>query len=424
MAATRESKTTRAFRPAPFFDHGLFLLHLNRGKEEMGGGHYETARREFEEARRLRPRDPEVLLNLSITLFHLGQFADAEAMTRDLLAEHAESVPLLFNLGLILFKSGRDLDAQEPLERVLGFAPAHRKAHLTLGLVAQKRGAWDEAQRHFKMAGAELKDGAEGDDSVARTARAAAAEVRQATARRPSPSDAGLSPVVKPEPLDALTASGKLRLSSGIRPRAPTAVPAGADAAAPAPGKPLGPFSPKPGGFLSVSCGGGVRVRRGIVVGRSGAPVLEAFPAAMPDGLDQILVGASGDGILLVADPGRVPWLKALVGETLSVYPARLLAFESALHCRAEVTPDTGDRTAPPFLKLSGSGAVALAVSSEPARFEVERGQPLAIAARAVVAYGGEVMPELLEEGDPLSGLGAGTSIRFRGVGFVLADAR
>ncbi len=33
--ASRGSETTRAFRPAPFFDHGLFLLHLNRGKEEM-----------------------------------------------------------------------------------------------------------------------------------------------------------------------------------------------------------------------------------------------------------------------------------------------------------------------------------------------------------------------------------------------------
>ena len=108
MAATRGSETTRAFRPAPFFDHGLFLLHLNRGKEEMARGYHETARREFEEARRLRPRDPEVLLNLSITLFHLGQFDEAETMTRDLLTEHAESVPLLFNLGLILFKSGRD----------------------------------------------------------------------------------------------------------------------------------------------------------------------------------------------------------------------------------------------------------------------------------------------------------------------------
>lgn len=391
----------------------------------MGRGYHETARREFEEARRLRPRDPEVLLNLSITLFHLGQFDEAETMTRDLLAEHAESVPLLFNLGLILFKSGQDREAREPLEKVLGFAPAHRKAHLTLGLLAQRRGAWDEAQRHFRMAGAELKDGSEGDDSVARTARAAAAEVRIATATRPSPHDTRPNPavIVKPEPLDSLTASGKLKFSSGARPRPSAAVLAGVDSAA-AVARPLGPFSPKPGGFLSVACGAGVRVRRGIVVGRSGAPVLDASISQAPDGLDRILVGASGDGILLLAEPGRVPWLKALSGESLSVHPERLLAFESALACRADVTPDAGHRTAPPFLKLAGSGAVALAVSSEPARFDVERGQPLAIAARAVVAYGGEVVPELLEESDPLSGLGAGASMRFTGAGFVLADAR
>ncbi|MCM3875206.1 MAG: tetratricopeptide repeat protein [Thermoanaerobaculia bacterium] len=424
MTSSRGSETTRAFRPAPFFDHGLFLLHLNRGKEEMGRGYHETARREFEEARRLRPRDPEVLLNLSITLFHLGQFDEAETMTRDLLTEHAESVPLLFNLGLILFKSGRDREAREPLEKVLGFAPAHRKAHLTLGLLAQRRGAWDEAQRHFRMAGAELKDGSEGDDSVARTARAAAAEVRIATATRPTLHDTRPTPVVKPEPLDSLTASGKLKFSSGARPRPSAAVLAGMDAAAPVVARPLGPFSPKPGGFLSVACGAGVRVRRGIVVGRTGAPVLEGSPSQASDGLDRILIGASGDGVLLLADPGRVPWLKSLAGESLSVHPERLLAFESALSCRADVTPDAGDRTAPPFLKLAGSGAVALAVSSEPARFEVERGQPLAISARAVVAYGGEVVPELLEASDPLSGLGAGASMRFSGAGFVLADAR
>jgi uncharacterized protein (AIM24 family) len=197
-----------------------------------------------------------------------------------------------------------------------------------------------------------------------------------------------------------------------------------AAAAASAVARPLGPFTPKPGGFLSVACGSGVRVRRGIVVGRSGSPVLDGVAAHAPDGLDRILVGASGDGVLLLADPGRVPWLKALGSEALSVHPERLLAFEAALSCRADVTPDAGDRTAPPFLKLGGTGAVALSVSSEPARFDVERGQPLAIAARAVVAYGGELVPELLEESDPLSGLGAGASMRFSGTGFVIADAR
>ena len=242
MAATRGSETTRAFRPAPFFDHGLFLLHLNRGKEEMARGYHETARREFEEARRSasRSRSPAQSLDhpLPPGTVRPGRGDDPRPPQRA-----CRAVPLLFNLGLILFKSGRDRDAREPLEKVLGFAPAHRKAHLTLGLVAQQRGAWDEAQRHFKMAGAELKDGAEGDDSVARTARAAAAEVRIATARSSSPADTRPSPTAKPEPLDSLTASGKNKISSGVRPRPSAAVLAGLETAAPAVARPLGPFS-------------------------------------------------------------------------------------------------------------------------------------------------------------------------------------
>ena len=120
--------------------------------------------------------------------------------------------------------------------------------------------------------------------------------------------------MVKPEPLDSLTAGPKSKISSGVRPRVPAAVLGGSRARGTCGGPPFGPFAPKPGGFLSVSCGSGVRVRRGIVVGRSGTPVIDSSPAATPDGLDRILVGASGEGILLVADPGRVPWLKALCG--------------------------------------------------------------------------------------------------------------
>ena len=220
----------------------------------MARGHHEAARREFDEAQRLRPQDPEVLLNLSITLFHLGQFGPAEAKTRELLQEHDDSVPLLFNLGLILFKSGRDAEAVEPLQKVLALAPAHRKAHLTLGLIAQRAGAYDSAQKHFRLAGAELKDGSEGDDSVARTARAAAAEVRAATLAspasahdtRPAPAlrdDTKPTPVVKPEPLDSLASSGKRNLvSSGVRPRSGSTP--RIDIAVP-----IGPFTPKAGGL-------------------------------------------------------------------------------------------------------------------------------------------------------------------------------
>ena len=113
--STRASEPTRS---APFFDHGLFLLHLNRGKEDLRKGLHDDARREFEEARRFRPNDPEVLSNLALAMFHLGHLEEAERTTRGLLVSHADSVPLLFNLGLILFKAGRS-EAREPLERVL-----------------------------------------------------------------------------------------------------------------------------------------------------------------------------------------------------------------------------------------------------------------------------------------------------------------
>jgi Tetratricopeptide repeat. len=179
-------------RSAPFFDHGLFLLHLNRGKEDLRKGLHDDARREFEEARRFRATDPEVLSNLALAMFHLGHLDEAERITRGLLVSHADSVPLLFNLGLILFKAGR-AEAREPLERVLALAPGHRKAHLTVGLLLQREGRLAEANRHFEAAGSERKAGFDGDDTITRTARSAAS----------GPAEPGaFVPSVKPEAFD------------------------------------------------------------------------------------------------------------------------------------------------------------------------------------------------------------------------------
>ncbi len=424
MASLRGSDTHPVFRPAPFFDHGLFLLHLNRGKEEMRRGQYEAGRREFEEAQRLRPHDPDVLLNMSITLFHLGQYAEAEQMTRELLVAHRNAVPLLFNLGLILFKSARDAEGRETLERVLALAPAHRKAHLTLGLICQRAGDPDEAHRHFRLAGAELKDSSDDDDSVARTAREAVR--RQKSGEVLAPTQPG--PVVKPEPLDNLSSSGSRQIVSGaarIRPVSGSWKLAMKGDTGPIQGlaSPVGPFVPKPGGFLSASCKGGLRVRRGVIVGRSGLPELQ------PDGqldppLGELLVRGGGDGTLLLADQGRSPFLKLMANEFLSIDPGRLLAFEESLTYREDPAFEFRSRIATPFLKLFGSGAVGLSVVGEPARFEVEANQPLAIAARVVIAFHGDLQAELLEQSDPIALLGAGPVIRFVGTGSVLADAR
>lgn len=410
------------FRPAPFFDHGLFLLHLNRGKEELRKGQHEIARREFEEAKRLRPHDPEVLLNLSIALFHLGSFLEAERLTRELLVAHENAVPLLFNLSLILFKSGREEEAREPLDRVLALAPAHRKAHLTLGLICQRAGESERAQKHLRMAGAEMKDGADEDDSVSRMARQAAAmPTRSPGVAAPQP------PAVKPEPADSMAGPGRTLSSSGNWSRSvsgafrvgrrPDSGPALALVGS------VGPFSPKSGGLLAAETVDGLLVRKGTIVGRSGQPSLEPEPR-LEGALGGLLLKASGPGSLLLADAGRFTFVRTLSRESLSVEPTRLLAFEDALAYREDPAFGRPKGIEKPFLKLTGSGAVAVSGIGEPARFEVEWGEPLTLLLRVVVAYGGEVIPELLEPSDTGPAFDSGPVVRFVGAGYVLADAR
>ena len=179
-----------------------------------------------------------------------ASFVEAERLTRELLVAHENAVPLLFNLGLILFKSGREEEAREPLERVLALAPAHRKAHLTLGLICQRAGETERAQKHLRMAGAEMKDGAEEDDSISRMARQAAAmPARSPGVAAPQP------PSVKPEPADSMAGPGRTLGSSGSWSRSvsgtfrvgrrPDSSPALALVTS------VGPFSPKAGGLLA-----------------------------------------------------------------------------------------------------------------------------------------------------------------------------
>jgi len=410
------------FRPAPFFDHGLFLLHLNRGKEELRKGQHEIARREFEEARRLRPHDPEVLLNLSIALFHLGSYLEAERLTRELLVAHENAVPLLFNLSLILFKSGREEEAREPLDRVLALAPAHRKAHLTVGLICQRAGESDRAQTHLRMAGAEMKDGADEDDSISRMARQAAAmPTRSPGVAAPQP------PAVKLEPADSMAGPGRTLGSSGNWSRSvsgafrvgrrPDSSPALALVGS------VGPFSPKAGGLLAAETVEGLCVRKGTIVGRSGQPTLEPEPR-LEGALGGLLLKASGPGSLLLADAGRFTFVRTLSRESLSVEPTRLLAFEDALAYREDPAFERPKGIEKPFLKLTGSGAVAVSGIGEPARFEVEWGEPLTLLLRVVIAYGGELIPELLDPSDTGPVFDGGPVVRFVGAGYVLADAR
>lgn len=420
-------------RTAPFFDHGLFLLHLNRGKEELRRGRHDEARRELEEARRYRPHDPEVLASLSFALFHVGQYEEAETVTREVLASHPSSVPLLFNLGLILFKAGRAAEAREPLEKVLAAQPGHRKAHLTYGLVLQRLGETDRAKEQFRRAGADRAAGGDDDDTVSRAARVAVTASPAAPAAPAAfveeEADAGevrqvrTAPIVKPEAFDSRTgapappvATAEVRPGPRVRPSVPSTPPRDDGVVAP----PVGPFTPMPGGFLVANARSGLVVRRTALSGRRGSPVLEAEKGDR-GAFESYLVRASGPGSVLLLSRGRRPYLLQLEGDFLSVDPARVLAFEAGLAFREDPAFDLRRQVRMPFLKLFGTGAVALAVASEPALFDVDPASPLTLTAEAVLGYSGEVEPELLEGTDPNSEVGGEVLLRFGGQGTILA---
>ncbi len=433
--STRASEPTRS---APFFDHGLFLLHLNRGKEDLRKGLHDDARREFEEARRFRPNDPEVLSNLALAMFHLGHLEEAERTTRGLLTSHADSVPLLFNLGLILFKAGRP-EAREPLERVLALAPGHRKAHLTVGLILQREGRLDDAKRHFTAAGSDRKIESDGDDTITRTARAAASTTQ-------SPSTP--VPAVKPEAFDdssvrrerATQPIGPIEMpelpKEAVRPPPPEpsqpsqpppatqAVTPPISRTLPAPVPPATPpaFSVRPGGLVTGDARGGILVRRTALTGRTGTAELTA-DVSLSGALARFFVRVTGSGGVLLLDPKRTLHLVHLRSEFLSADPARLFGFDATLTYREDPAFEFRRQIALPFVKLFGVGAVAFSAAAEPARLEVTPETPLTLSARSLLGYGGDVAVGLVEDADVLADLGGGPVVSVSGAGFVLIEA-
>src|SRR5436305_8769404 len=140
---------------APPFDQGVFLLHYNRGREAFQEGRYAEARRELENAQKLRPDDSDVLNLLGLVYFKTNAFPEAEVIYRRLAAENPNVFILHSNLGLILFKQGKLDEAQRFLLRSIELRPNYAKSHLYLGLLYRQKRKLPEALEHLKFAGAD-----------------------------------------------------------------------------------------------------------------------------------------------------------------------------------------------------------------------------------------------------------------------------
>src|SRR5688572_8581925 len=101
----------------PPFDHGVFLMHYNRGREAFQQGRFAEARTELETSQRLRPEDSDVLNLLGLVYFKTNAYPEAEVIYRRLIQENPNVFILHSNLGLILFKEGKNEDAEQFLRR-------------------------------------------------------------------------------------------------------------------------------------------------------------------------------------------------------------------------------------------------------------------------------------------------------------------
>ena len=139
----------------PSFDQGVFLLHLQKGKEYFDRNQLQSAREELEAARLMRPRDEKVLNMLGMTYFKLDMLSEAEEMYMSLAANNPDIYTLQSNLGLIQLKLEKLNEAKDSLIRALELQPTNPKAHFYLGLLYEKQELWEDAFAHFEHARAD-----------------------------------------------------------------------------------------------------------------------------------------------------------------------------------------------------------------------------------------------------------------------------
>jgi len=399
---------------APAFDQGIFLLRLNKGKENLRKGDVERARADLEEALKLRPRDEMVLNLLGMVYFRLDMRHEATGIYRALIGIHPEADILHSNLGILEFKEGRHADAQVCLEEALRLNPRNPKPHLYLGLIARLAGNFDACLDHLRKAGAD----------------ALVAKLTGEMGRHVADSDTAPQVVAVPPtpPTEADTAAEGGEVLSFVR-RAAGVDAAGASSAPPAwapldlreivegqerrrslVGESL--FALKGAASLEIAFLGKIVIRKGSAILASGAmTAADALP-----GFTEL----KGPGRVLVAGGNVSTFLLPLSAQRVQVSAGRILAWEASLDAEE---PPSG-RPDRPSVRLRGTGSLALSVGTEPIVVEVRPEHPLRIAEGRLIAWTDDVRIRSDDAGDyPFVESAGSTIARASGEGQILVDA-
>ena len=425
---------------APPFDQGVFLLHYNRGREAFQEGRYAEARRELEQAQRLRPDDADVLNLLGLVYFKTNAFPEAEVIYRRLVRENANVFILHSNLGLILFKQGKLDEAEQYLLRAVELRPNYAKSHLYLGLLYRQRKKFGLSLEHLRFAGADkLVREVEGEMQ-----NIASLQTRPSPAIRdvpPPPSKSGTTtqkivpvrietPMVTqpgkvtapPVDLAAVTAARKLQdavdephhldqkrldLERKIEGASKT-------------------FALHENGFLEINFARSAYVKRGTVSSYSGNLKFLA-ESGLVGTTAQTMVKAAGQGKIFLYEKGRKTFLLDLNEEFIYVEGRNLLALEDTLTYRVEPIYDSAYQRKIDTVKIFGKGSLAISTSIEPLTLRVTKEYPLSISSNALVAWTGNLIAAVMDDQslDNVmieSGDKAGFKIRFEGDGVVVSE--
>jgi uncharacterized protein (AIM24 family) len=430
---------------APPFDQGVFLLHYNRGREAFQEGRYAEARRELEDAQRLRPDDSDVLNMLGLVYFKSNAFPEAEVIYRRLTVENANVFILHSNLGLILFKQGKLDESEHYLLRAIELRPNYAKSHLYLGLLYRQKKKFGQAIEHLKFAGA---------DKVVREVEA---EMRP-PAPKPAPAPAPAPPERTTQRVAAMTeqraeeirrAAAEQRTQPGNVPAPPPApkpedpghaaarklqdavdeTPAGDEKRIDLAHKIEGAsrtFALHENGFLEINFARSVHVKRGTVSSYSGNLKFVAESGLLGT-TAQTLVKAVGQGKIFVYEKGRKTFLLDLNDEFIYVEGSNLLALEDTLTYRVEPIYDSSYQRKIDTVKIFGKGSLAISTSIEPLTLRVTREYPLSISSNALVAWTGNVIPTVMDDKSLENvmietGDASGFKIRFEGDGVVVSE--
>ncbi|HWC64953.1 MAG TPA: tetratricopeptide repeat protein [Thermoanaerobaculia bacterium] len=386
-------------REAPPFDQGIFLLHLNKGREALRSGNVSTARAELRTALSIRPGDEDVSNLLSVVYFRAGEFDEAEKITRVLVAENPDSAVLHSNLGIIHVKTGALDEAEAELRRAIELKPDHAKSHLYLGFVYRQKRKLGLALEHFGYAGADRLV-AELQEELRRSSRESA-EGRAAVRVDGAPAESTTAKLVIPAEFRSSSAAAPKPAATARTGPIPVARPAPVPAAPPAPTLPSGPparlFRIRDNGTVEITFEGEVLVRRGTVASYGGRIAFAADPR-LAGTRAEALLRATGKGSIFLADRGRKPILVELDDEFFSAEGSRILAIGPTLSFRYEPIHDFPRRRRVDVLKIFGKGGLVLSPARASFSIPVSADFPLNVSSRDLVGWSGNLVPSVLPD--------------------------